>query len=117
MKEDFKKFVRKRPELAKFVNNGKMTWQKFYDQWKLYGDDSKVWNEYNEFKEEKETKEETFSLGNITDLIKKIDMNSVQKGVNSLQKVVELLQGLSFGETNENVNEYKPRQLYKKFED
>ena len=34
--EEFKNFVRTKPELIKYVQNGKMTWQKFYD---LYGTD------------------------------------------------------------------------------
>ena len=46
-------------------------------------------------------------------------MDQVQKGVNSLQKIIELLQGFTLGAGDENVSDtgYKPRQLFKKFED
>ena len=117
MKEDFKNFVRKKPELIKYVNEGNMTWQKFYEQWNLYGEDDKYWNQYKVKEEPK--KEDNFSFSSIGDIIKKIDMDQVQRGVNSLQKIVELLQGFGAGSSSNNVADtsYKPRQLFKKFED
>ena len=116
LKEEFKAFVRKKPELIRFVNSGEMTWQKFYEQWNFYGEDENVWNNYK--KEDTEVKkEETFNLSTIGEMIKKVDMASVQKGVNSLQKVVELLQGFTTGNNLNNGDSYKPRQLFKKFED
>lgn len=110
MKEEFKLFVKKRPELINYVNNGKMTWQKFYEQWYLYGEDEAVWSKYK-------TSSDKFNLSSFIDTIKKVDMNEVQKGVNSMQKAVELLQGL-VTKDNASVKEgYTPRQLFKKFED
>lgn len=44
--EEFKNFVRTKPELIKYVQNGKMTWQKFYELYDLYGTDESVWNKY-----------------------------------------------------------------------
>lgn len=119
LKEEFKLFVRKKPELIKYVNSGDTTWQKLYEQWSLYGEDENIWNKYkNNIKEENKTsKDETFSLSSLTDMIKKIDMEQVQKGVNSLQKIVELVQGFSVKDVKTNDNIYKPRQLFKKFED
>ena len=38
--EEFKNFVRTKPELIKYVQNGKMTWQKFYELYDLYGTDN-----------------------------------------------------------------------------
>ena len=48
--EAFKNFVKTKPELIKFVQNGKMTWQKFYELYDLYGEDEKVWNKYIYYK-------------------------------------------------------------------
>ena len=48
MKEDFKKFVRRNPNLAKYVENKKMTWQQFYEMYDLYGEDNEVWNDFKE---------------------------------------------------------------------
>lgn len=115
MKEEFKLFVRKKPELIKYVNDGSTTWQKVYEQWALYGEENEIWNNYK--KEEPVKKEEMFNASTITDMIKKIDMNSVQKGVNSLQKMVELLQGFVVKDSVSAKNTYEPRQLFKKFED
>ncbi len=120
MKEEFKAFVRKKPELARYVNSGEMTWQKFYEQWSLYGEDEKVWENYKRQDDTKtSSKENSFNFSNITDMIKKVDMNSVQKGVNSLQKIIELLQGLVTKDASSSVasKAYEPRQLFKKFED
>lgn len=120
LKEEFKAFVRKRPELIKYVNSGEMTWQKFYEQWSLYGEDENVWKDYknNNISSSSNTKQESFNLGSIADMIKKVDMNSVQKGVNSLQKIIELLQGFTAKDVaTSNSKTYEPRQLFKKFED
>ena len=45
-KEEFKEFIRKNPNLIKYVNNGEMTWQKFYEMYDLYGESDDAWREY-----------------------------------------------------------------------
>lgn len=118
MKEEFKTFVRTKPELVKYVNSGEMTWQKFYEQWSLYGNDEKVWSKYkSEDNSVNKTTQESFSFSSLMDSIKNIDMNSVKKGVNSMQKAVELLQGLTTKGSTGTKSTYEPRQLFKKFED
>lgn len=122
MKEEFKTFVRKRPELVRYVNNGEMTWQKFYEQWSLYGEDEKVWENYKGTTrvttENKTNNEDNFSFNSFMNMIKNLDADSVQKGINSMQKVVELLQGLTNkNSSNTSGTSYSPRQLFKKFED
>ncbi len=121
MKEEFKLFVRKKPELIKYVNKGDTTWQKIYEQWSLYGEDENIWKQYGNSKEESsetnKSSTDTLSLAGIVDMLKKVDMASVQKGVNSLQKMVELLQGFTSKDDNVKQDSYKPRQLFKKFED
>lgn len=120
MKEEFKAFVRTKPELISYVSSGEMTWQKFYEIWSLYGNDDKIWNKYKEKQEVKEkSNSEGFSFSSLIDSIKKVDMDQVQKGVSSMQKAIELLQGLSTGKTTSqsNTSSYQPRQLFKKFED
>lgn len=117
IKEEFKTFVRKKPELIKYVNSGNTSWQQLYETWNLYGEKDEIWNNYsNNINEENENKKEEFNMSNITDMIKKIDMNQVQKGVTGLQKMIELIQGFTTKEET-NTNNYEPRQLFKKFED
>ena len=112
MKEEFKQFVSSHPELIDFVNDGDMTWQKFYDMYSLYGKKEEVWNKY--FKESK-TNETTTSLSDIINALKKVDMDSVQKNIATINKALALIGSLI---TKEEVTDtYTPRPLYKKFED
>ena len=109
MKEEFKEFVKTKPELIDYVKSGEMTWQKFYEQWYLYGSNSDVWNKYTK-------KEENFSFSNILNSLKKIKADDVKKGVNNVQKIMEILGGLLVKDEATNAT-YEPRQLFKKFED
>ena len=45
-KETFKMFVRSHPELVNYVNNNKMSWQRFYEMYDMYGENNSVWNSY-----------------------------------------------------------------------
>ena len=49
-KETFKEFIRNKPELINHVNNGTMTWQKFYELYDLYGEDDNIWKQYKQKK-------------------------------------------------------------------
>lgn len=116
-KEEFKSFVKSHPELISFVKNGEMTWQKFYETYSLYGKDDNVWNKYfkkeeNEIKEEKEN----ISVSDLIDMVKKVDLNSVQKNITNISKALGLVQSL-ITKDEINTETYTPRPLYKKFED
>ena len=112
MKEEFKEFVRKRPELIDYVNNGSMTWQKFFEQWSLYGDDEEVWKKYKKI-----DNDNSFNFNSLINSIKNIDKDTLQKGINGFQKALELLQGLITKDEVDNNTSYTPRQIFKKFED
>ena len=45
-KEKFKDFVKSNPILLKYVKDGKMTWQQFYEIYDLYGEDKEAWKDY-----------------------------------------------------------------------
>lgn len=118
MKEEFKKFACNHPELINFVNKNEMTWQKFYDMYSLYGEKSEVWDNY--FKEQKETKssEKTISSATVSDIvemIKKVDIDSVQKNITTINKALNLISSLIAKDTINN--DHVSRPLYKKFED
>ena len=42
--DDFKLFAKKNPSFANYIKDGSMTWQKFYELYDMYGEDSSVWN-------------------------------------------------------------------------
>ncbi len=116
-KEEFKAFVRNNPNLIEYVNNGKKTWQEFYEMYDIYGENSDIWNKYREIGDVSSKNMSTTvgdtSLKDLFNIIKKIDLESVRKGAEGLQKAITLFQGL--GKPSENV--YKSRPLYQHFED
>ena len=110
-KEKFKEFVKNNPNLLKYVQDGSMTWQKFYEMYDMYGEDDKVWDKYLT-----SSASVGGSLG-IFDMIKNLDVDSIQTGINSMQRVLGLIQDMSNKNKEEVKEEYKPRPLYKHFED
>ena len=45
-KDTFKTFAKSHPELAKNVMSGKTSWQKLYELYDIYGENSNVWDTY-----------------------------------------------------------------------
>lgn len=130
-KEEFKEFVKKNPKLIGFVKNDEMTWQKFYEMYDLYGEDESAWKDYiNPVKEEKNViDKETASsvakagisgltLSEVVNWFKNVDLDSLQEGIGSVQRVLGVVQDFSKKDNTKEVKEtYKPRPLYKHFED
>lgn len=130
-KETFKRFVRSHPTLVYHVNSGNTSWQKLYEMYDLYGENNSVWNPY--FKEKTDTKVENMdtserqpqnktgqstigdtSVKDIFNMIKSMDLETVRKGVDGLQKAVGLLQDFTISKKQE---QYQARPLYKHLED
>lgn len=112
-KESFKLFARKHPELAETIMNNSTSWQKLYEIYEIYGEDSSIWNDLI-------TKQSPQTLSSFKDLFqtfKNIDIDSVQKGVTNLQKTLGLLQELGIGNKEKNRLSYDPKPIYKYFED
>ena len=120
-KEEFKSFVRKNPSLIKYVNNNSMTWQKFYEMYDMYGESNDIWNNYLGTTSNNIVKTNTLSSSEnafreLVNTVKTINLEKVQKGINSLQKTISLVQEL--GSSNNNTpKEYERRPIYKHFED
>ena len=116
-KEEFKEFVKKNPSLINHINNNEMTWQKFYELYDMYGNDNNIWDKYINTRENSNIASASAGLGlaEAFKWFKNIDQDSVQTGVNNLQKVVDIIQ--DFGHKNTKKEEYKPRPLYKHFDD
>jgi len=89
-KESFITFARTKPELAKVVLRGDVSWQQLYELYEIYGEKNSVWDTYlkkdidlNQFKD-------------IFEMIKKVDLNQVQAGIENVQKTIGLLQDIGF---------------------
>lgn len=117
--EEFKNFVRTKPELIKFVQNGEMTWQKFYELYDLYGTDEKVWNKY--ILDEREPVED--SISKITNMVKNVDVDSIKNHINTAQKAIDFVTDLTKKNSVPNMTDnlakgpVAPRPLNKFFED
>lgn len=120
-KEEFKSFVRKNPSLIKYVNNNSMTWQKFYEMYDMYGEYNDIWNNYLNTTSNNIVKTNTLSSSEnafreLVNTVKTINLEKVQKGINSLQKTISLVQELG-SSNNTTPKEYERRPIYKHFED
>ena len=118
--EEFKEFVRKNPSLISQVKNNNMTWQQFYEFYDLYGEDKNIWNNYirsNNVENNSNTRNTSSSLTEIINMAKNMDVNKVQEGIVSLQKAIGLVSDLFVKDNTNKTSEYKPRPLYKHFED
>lgn len=110
-KEDFKKFISSRPELINHINNGQMSWQKFYEIYDIYGEDDKAWSKYR-------SSDNKTSVNKINDLIKNVDMDSIKEHINTAQKALDFVQELtSKSPTSAAKTPVTPRPLNKFFED
>lgn len=118
---DFKNFVSKNPSLLKYVKEGSMTWQKFYEMYDLYGEKEEVWKDYIPISKEEEMKQVATQAVGFTDILswlKTADLSKVEEGINSVQRVIGVLQDLGVSQNSETkATAYKPRPLYKHFED
>ena len=112
--DDFKEFVKKNPKLVKYVKNNESTWQKFYEIYDLYGEEEEAWKDYLGAAT---VVSATAGLSDLFGFLKNINLDSLQNGVNSLQRVLGVVQDLSVKEDKTVTNEYKPRPMYKHFED
>ena len=112
--DDFKLFAKKNPSFANYIKDGSMTWQKFYELYDMYGEDSSVWNEYSEKIDDKKN---STTLNDVINMAKNIDIDKLQDGVNSLSKAVSLFSDLFVGKGTGSGDSYKPRAIYKRFED
>lgn len=106
-KESFKIFARSHPELASQVMSGNASWQKLYELYDIYGDSDEIWTRYLT-----NTKEVSFK--DVFDSIRNMDVDSIQKGVQNIQKTVGLLQNVG---TNNMNRVYNARPQYHHMED
>ncbi|MFI3307597.1 MAG: spore coat protein YlbD [Mycoplasmatota bacterium] len=110
--DEFKSFVKNNPKLIKFVENKEMTWQKFYEMYDLYGEDKSVWDKYLVVSAGTVS---GFKIADALGFLKKMDLENVQEGINSVQRVLGVFGEM--GKKEDEKEDYKPRPIYKHFED
>ena len=119
--DDFKEFVKGNPSLIKYIKNGEMSWQKFYEIYDIYGEDNSVWNEYltttSSNSSNNTNRSTSYNLEDIIKMAKNIDVNKVQDSLTSLQKTLSLFGEILGSKEVSKTSTYNPRPLYRKFED
>lgn len=120
-KETFKMFVRSNPKLIDYVTSKEKTWQEFYEMFEIYGENNSIWNTYlygngssnNTIIPSKKVGET--KLNDIFNMIKGMDLDSIKKGVEGLQKAVGMIQEFGIGKSSNN--QYQPKPLYQHLDD
>ena len=117
-KESFKDFARLHPELAKSVLNDKVSWQKLYELYDIYGENSSVWNAYLNTSSVTANIVKDSGLSDVVATLKGIDLETVQNGIENMQKAIGLLQEIGIGKAKDiPKSTYQARPMYKYFED
>lgn len=91
-KEDFKNFIKTKPELSDYVADDSMTWQKFYELYDLFGEDDNIWNKYPPKSKTK-----------VSDFMNNLDTDSIQKHIENAQKALNFISELTT-KTSENIS-------------
>ena len=110
--EDFKDFVRNKPELASLVSSNKTTWQKLFETFDLYGEENSVWEELVKKEENR-----SFNIKGILNSLNNIDTESFQNNINSIQKAIGFLEEIT-KDTKKDKKEKKVKKAdsYKTFD-
>ena len=119
--EEFREFVSNHPLLRDEVRKNKFTWQNIYEEWVLYGASDEAWKQY-EKKEENESintsnivddnKSTTVNMDSIKSImnyIQKLNPDSVNKTLNTVQKVLQIAQTFNGPKSIPNI---PPTSLY-----
>ncbi len=112
-KDEFKEFIRHKPELVEYIKNKEMTMQQFYELYDVYGDSEEAWKPYE--------RGVNITPSKITDFMKNINLDEIQKHINTAQKALGVVEDLTTKGVTNATNAVKgpvsPRPLNKFFED
>jgi len=118
-KEEFKSFVSNHPNLVSVVSSKKHTWQDLFEVYDLYGNDESAWDKYLNTIDASATNKA--NLGELTKLVKNINIESIQKYIDTAQRAIGIVQELSGGTAGGAVasssGPSSPRPINKIFED
>lgn len=99
--DQFRTFVKEHPKLRDEVKKGKKTWQQFFEEWYLYGEDSEEWNAYRtdsgkstaKQDENKEQSEEGY-VGKVMSFVKNLDPDQIQDHLSNVNSTLNNIQQL-----------------------
>lgn len=94
---EFRDFVSRYPLVREEVASGKKTWQNIYEDWVILGEENDIWKPYLKKTENKNEGIDLLSSENIKNImgyIKKINPDSISKTLNTVQKILQITQGI-----------------------
>lgn len=99
-KDEFKQFVSNHPSLVSVVKNKTHSWQDLFEVYDLYGNDESLWDRYINNKDINQTaskagSDKASSLSELTKLFKNINIDNVQKYIDTAQKAIGVIQDLT----------------------
>lgn len=97
-KDEFKEFVSSHPTLVNVVKDKSHTWQDLFEVYDLYGNDEALWDRYLNNKDINKTGDTTSkmsSIGELTKLFKNVNIENVQKYIDTAQKAIGVIQELT----------------------
>ncbi|MGD6818424.1 YlbD family protein [Metabacillus sp. 84] len=92
--EEFKEFVRKHPKIIREAKSGSKTWQEFYENWYLLGEQDEYWKDYKSSEEPKETAEEKGFVTQLFSAVKNMDANEMNVSLSKMSNAVSAVQNL-----------------------
>ena len=98
--DQFREFVNAHPLLREDVRNGKRTWQNIYEEWVLYGGNEQQWGAYSNQQGTTQKNSESVnfdSIKSIVGYVQKLNPDSVNKTLNTVQRVIQIVQTLGGG--------------------
>ncbi len=114
-KEEFKEFIKNKPELVEYIKNKEMTLQGFYEIYDVYGNDESAWAPYER------SGNTSSNIPKLTDIMKNINVDELQKHINTAQKALGVVEDLTTKGASNITSSVKgpitPRPLNKFFED
>ncbi len=120
-KDEFKRFVSKHPALVEVVANKTHSWQDLFEVYDLYGENEDMWDRYlkNGTTSEATSNAKLNTLGELTKLFKNVNIENVQKYIDTAQKAIGVIQELTGAGAAETVTKgpAASRPINKIFED
>ena len=87
-KDEFKEFVKSKPDLINYVKSGKGSWQDLYEVYDLYGEEDSAWDKYLE-------DDQRVGLAELSKAVKNINIDNIQKHINNAQKILGVIEELT----------------------
>ncbi len=88
-KDDFRDFIKDKPELVNYIKNKEMTMQSFYEIYDIYGDNEEAWKPYLN------REDNLISPQKFSEIIKNLDLDTIEKHINTAQKALGVVGDLT----------------------